>query len=414
MTDYIAGGPVFRKHYKNGNLEFFQHAEGRVTHNSGTFAYEYNLTDHLGNVRVTVDQSGTVVQKDDYYPFGLTFNSSIGNPQNYYKYNGIEQNPKTKLYETAYRGYDASIGRFNQVDPLTNKIPGISTYHFGFNNPVRFNDPLGLMGDDRTSFLNSNSGSWETHAERIERQFIEGFERDRDYGGNSQKTSRRSVTKDDIAASFELSELPPEYVIWEETFVEDVFVDREYALMFYFYNRNIDDGINNFNTTVGYLTKTGLTFSNFGLGVTSTILTIKGKNAEMNGWWHVFKDNPKHYNRRFITRFDKRWGSYAGVRQIQKNKVKGVRSLSTKFGIASGALLLADVGLSGELKPSHGINAVMIGISFTGVGAVVAGVYFVADFATMGVNLAVNGEAKGIGDLIDDKYGSIKLYDGIY
>ena len=56
----------------------------------------------------------------------------------------------------------------------------------------------------------------------------------------------------------------------------------------------------------------------------------------------------------------------------------------------------------------------MIGISFTGVGAVVAGVYFVADFATMGVNLAVNGEAKGIGDLIDDKYGSIKLYDGIY
>ena len=45
VSDYVAG-----KHYKDegmgagSKLEFFQHAEGRVTHNSGTFAYEYNLT----------------------------------------------------------------------------------------------------------------------------------------------------------------------------------------------------------------------------------------------------------------------------------------------------------------------------------------------------------------------------------
>ena len=63
---------------------------------------------------------------------------------------------------------------------------------------------------------------------------------------------------------------------------------------------------------------------------------------------------------------------------------------------------------------SHGINAFMVGISFTGVGAIVAGVYFVADFATSGVNLLVNGEAKGLGDLTDEYFGTVKLYDGIY
>ncbi|MEL6562787.1 MAG: hypothetical protein AAFQ94_31755, partial [Bacteroidota bacterium] len=51
VTDYIAG-----KHYRNGDLEFFQHAEGRVVYNAGSFDYEYNLTDHLGNVRVTIKE----------------------------------------------------------------------------------------------------------------------------------------------------------------------------------------------------------------------------------------------------------------------------------------------------------------------------------------------------------------------
>jgi hypothetical protein len=42
--------------------------------------------------------------------------------------------------------------------------------------------------------------------------------------------------------------------------------------------------------------------------------------------------------------------------------------------------------MSGELKLSQGINLGMAGISWTGFGSVVAGVWFVADFGTMGVN----------------------------
>jgi len=48
LTDYIVG-----KHYKNDELEFSQHGERRILADNGAYSYDYNLTDHLGNVRAT-------------------------------------------------------------------------------------------------------------------------------------------------------------------------------------------------------------------------------------------------------------------------------------------------------------------------------------------------------------------------
>src|SRR5690606_37004041 len=86
---------------------------------------------------------------DDYYPFGLTFNSYSreNSVMNRYLYNGVELNGHTGEYETRFRGYDPALGRFGQVDPLAGIIPGISPYHFGYNNPVKYADPLGLIGE---------------------------------------------------------------------------------------------------------------------------------------------------------------------------------------------------------------------------------------------------------------------------
>jgi RHS repeat-associated protein len=99
----------------------------------------------------SVTHTGTdVVQKDDYYPFGGSFNAytDLSTPQQDYLYNGVRLNKTTQLYETAFRTYDPYLGRFNHVDPLAAMIPSLSPYHFGFNNPVRYSDPLGLMGQD--------------------------------------------------------------------------------------------------------------------------------------------------------------------------------------------------------------------------------------------------------------------------
>lgn len=47
------------------------------------------------------------------------------------------------LYETMFRGYDAVLGRFHQVDPLTSASMQFSPYAFAFNNPVFYNAPAG-------------------------------------------------------------------------------------------------------------------------------------------------------------------------------------------------------------------------------------------------------------------------------
>ncbi len=57
------------------------------------YTANYYLKDHLGNIRVTVDENGDVVSHDDYYPFGLqmagrSFNAGTDN--DIYKYNGKE------------------------------------------------------------------------------------------------------------------------------------------------------------------------------------------------------------------------------------------------------------------------------------------------------------------------------------
>jgi hypothetical protein len=43
-----------------------------------------------------------------------------------------------------FRQYDNTLGRFNVIDPLAEKDYGITPYHFGYDNPVLFGDPIGL------------------------------------------------------------------------------------------------------------------------------------------------------------------------------------------------------------------------------------------------------------------------------
>jgi len=52
-------------------------------------------------------------------------------------------NATTQLYDLAYRNYDATLGRFHQVDPLATKFASHTPYNFAFNNPVLLNDPMG-------------------------------------------------------------------------------------------------------------------------------------------------------------------------------------------------------------------------------------------------------------------------------
>ena len=134
-------------HYANSTLQFLQHAEGRALKSGNHWTYEYNLTDHLGNVRVTVYESGNVVQRNDYYPFGGIFNSWHISPKNNYTYNGKEEQQVTGWLDYGFRMYDPWLGRWNHVDPLAEDFYSQSPYHYAYNNPINFIDPDGRSGE---------------------------------------------------------------------------------------------------------------------------------------------------------------------------------------------------------------------------------------------------------------------------
>ncbi|HEY0655280.1 MAG TPA: RHS repeat-associated core domain-containing protein [Chryseosolibacter sp.] len=90
-----------------------------------------------------------VIQSNDYYPFGLSAATSWtreGNRNDFLYNAGSEKNNVSGWYDLPFRNYDAALGRFMQVDPMS--VSEMATYQYGANNPVFFNDP---MGSDKKS-----------------------------------------------------------------------------------------------------------------------------------------------------------------------------------------------------------------------------------------------------------------------
>ncbi len=87
-----------------------------------------------------------IVQKDDYYPFGLTFNSYSSGTQNKYLYNGKEKQDETGWLDYGARMYQPDLGRWFSVDPLADVDHSISLtpYHYAANNPILNIDPDGM------------------------------------------------------------------------------------------------------------------------------------------------------------------------------------------------------------------------------------------------------------------------------
>ena len=54
-----------------GNLKAWRLGGFGYKQKTGAKSYYY-IKDHIGNIRVTVDENGAIVGKDDYYPFGLS------------------------------------------------------------------------------------------------------------------------------------------------------------------------------------------------------------------------------------------------------------------------------------------------------------------------------------------------------
>ncbi len=92
-----------------------------------------------------------VVQSDDYYPGGLTFNSYTSGTENKYKYNGKEKQDETGWYDYGLRQYDPELMMWHAVDPSAERYYEWSPYNYVFNNPIRLIDPDGADPEDVTN-----------------------------------------------------------------------------------------------------------------------------------------------------------------------------------------------------------------------------------------------------------------------
>ncbi len=95
----------------------------------------------------TVEQQSYIVQVDDYYPFGASFDQSAGRVlENKYLYNGKELQNELGLgwYDYGARMYDAAIGRWHCVDPLADTYHPMSPYSYVVNNLINMLDPDGM------------------------------------------------------------------------------------------------------------------------------------------------------------------------------------------------------------------------------------------------------------------------------
>lgn len=117
----------------------------------------YELTDHLGNVRVVVQDNntsgGNLLGRTDYYPFGMPMPNLNVQGDYRYAYQGQEKDPETGKEAFELRLWDSRIGRWLTTDPAGQ----YSSPYLGMgNNPISRVDPDG--GYDDTIYENASTG----------------------------------------------------------------------------------------------------------------------------------------------------------------------------------------------------------------------------------------------------------------
>lgn len=134
-----SGSLVYRKQGATLSLESAAFSAGRFIATTAGIEPRYFITDHLGSVRVIVNHQGEVIERNDYYPFGMRWEDGTQLPDNRYLFNGKEDQ---NFVNVPYADYGARmldskyrLGWLGQ-DLLAEKNFSIGSYVFCANNPI--------------------------------------------------------------------------------------------------------------------------------------------------------------------------------------------------------------------------------------------------------------------------------------
>ena len=272
LRDYIAGLV-----YENGALEFIPTAEGRVLPPSraknptftGTSAalsgvanifyrYEYQLKDHLGNLRVacrclekagatTPDGTGrvAVVQENHPDPWGLSLPLDVppvgtgSSPSERYKFTGKEELAETGYIDFGARQYDPQAPRFTTIDPLAELSRRHSPFVYAYNNPLRFIDPDGMSPVGADGLTDEQFVS--SHGNADEQESQKKGNKEKEHGGDGKKGSSEDnkvssqpssirigqnfyIRQEDGSYKMEVNGIKPDYTL-EEMYISGKILD---------------------------------------------------------------------------------------------------------------------------------------------------------------------------------------------
>jgi len=148
---------VSTKAAEHGEDGEHEHLSKQIVIGEAGFMYIYLSNDNYalgkGLIDVYFDDfsvehiKSPIVQSQDYYPFGLTFNeySRENSTADWYEYNGKEKQHELGIdwFDYGSRMYMPDIARWNAIDPKAQKYANYSPYNYVLNNPVNAIDPDG-------------------------------------------------------------------------------------------------------------------------------------------------------------------------------------------------------------------------------------------------------------------------------
>lgn len=136
----------------------------RAPKNGYVYAYVSNQSDqdvYFDNLKVGIAR-GHIIEENHYYAYGLRIAAissrkpadvNEGKLKNDYLYNDKELFDDADLdwYDYGFRNYDPQIGRFVQIDPLTDDYPFLTPYLYAGCDPINKVDVDGLFGGIATT-----------------------------------------------------------------------------------------------------------------------------------------------------------------------------------------------------------------------------------------------------------------------
>jgi len=241
-------------------------AEGVIRPNDIT----YFEKDHLGSVRVTLNQSGSVTGRNDYYPFGMRHTGGLVNQNNRYLFNGKEDQVTggLNLLDYGARMYDSEISRWFNMDPLAEKYYRWSPYTYTLNNPIRFIDPNGM------EVINGDEDEYKKKEKEREDAQQRAEQAKADYGEDSREYRRAARSLNSANRQYERAKST--YEATQQKIDDFAATDPMMFIMLQILQYTDDNGI---RQNLDIIVKTGSLPSGFTDGLTS--YGLKESNGRM-------------------------------------------------------------------------------------------------------------------------------------